>query len=541
MPLIERLEPRLMLTGITALSLTDADLTEGMEQTLTATADMAGLDRWEVRWGVGQTREYDLTSSNVTTAADSVTVTDSFAYGDNGTYGVTATAIYQGEKESLRHKGKVYHGELGGGTVGYLMYSESSFAKRKVDGLGSAAWIMRKGADDHLTMVKYYRGWMYYTGSEWRFFTPESGDLLLARFNYYDGEVIDYRDHTAIEADNMELGYADGSLSYTTRAGKHFTTFKFANSRFTRNGATSTVNERVDILNAIPVIDTAATTMAAAPEGETVYLDLNFTDAGIEDRHTVTVDWGDLFGDANVPAWTQISRDTVTGLWLDTNVGSLELAHRYSGAGTYDITITVTDDDGGASASYMIEGFVVSAASVSPASAVTATLNDTSLIVRGTTGNDQIVVANGFDTTRVYDADELIGSFSLVEDVTIYGFEGDDVVVAVRVGGAVIYGGDGDDTLLQIAATGAWEMHGGAGDDVLIEDALSYAGPTLIRGDAGLDRFFVSDTSLVNDPSIQEVAEEQLFKATKIVNVLSHAREGDDGWTSGFDRAMKAA
>jgi hypothetical protein len=540
-PLIEQLEPRLMLTGITALSVTEADLTEGVEQTLTATAEMVGFDRWEVRWGVGETREYDLNSGNVTSAVDSVTVTDTFAYGDNGTYGITATAIYQGDTESLRPKGKVYHGEFGNGTVGYLMYSETSFADRKIHGPGSAAWIKRKNADPHLTMVKYYRGWMYYTGSEWRFFTPESGDLLLARFNHYDGEVVDYLDQTAIEADNMELGYADGSLSYTTHALKQFTTFKFADNRFARNGATFTVNERVDILNVVPAIDRIATTVTVAPEGNTVYLDLNFTDAGIEDRHTVSVDWGDALGDSGVPAWTQISQDSMTDLWLDTNVGSLELAHRYSAAGAYDIEVTVTDDDSGASTSYTIEDVVVFASTVSPASSVTGALNGSALTVLGTNGNDDILLSRMGTVTTLYVNGTNVNSWSGVTEAVIYGFDGDDAIITASVMNPVVYGGDGDDTLAHYMSLGDWEMHGGAGDDVLMEDALSHAGSTAIRGDAGLDRFFVSDTSLVNDPSIQEVAEEQLFKTTRIVDALSYAREGDDGWTSGFNRAISAA
>ncbi|MCY7299209.1 MAG: hypothetical protein LH616_08365, partial [Ilumatobacteraceae bacterium] len=87
------------------------------------------------------------------------------------------------------------------------------------------------------------------------------------------------------------------------------------------------------VTNAAPTIASVTVPGSAAP-GTAVSLATAFADAGRLDTHSIAIDWGD-----STPL-TQRSSITAGG-------GTVNATHTYAGSGTFAVTVTVTDDDGG--------------------------------------------------------------------------------------------------------------------------------------------------------------------------------------------------
>jgi hypothetical protein len=95
---------------------------------------------------------------------------------------------------------------------------------------------------------------------------------------------------------------------------------------------TDTAN--IDVDNAAPSVGAVTLPTSPTPVGASVLTSTTFVDAGSNDTHTATINWGDSTSSAG----------TVT----ETNgVGSVTGSHAYTSSGTFTVTITVHDDDDG--------------------------------------------------------------------------------------------------------------------------------------------------------------------------------------------------
>ncbi|HEV3082404.1 MAG TPA: PKD domain-containing protein, partial [Gemmataceae bacterium] len=183
--------------------------------------------------------------------------------------------------------------------------------------------------------------------------------------------------------------YLDGPHTYTVSV-----------SAVDRDGSYNTNNLTLSVNNVAPAVTANNLTGQTA---QTLTFSGGFTDPGILDTHTATVNWGD--GSAN-------STGTVTE---SAGNGTVSTSHSYSAAGTYTVTLTVMDKDGGAT----------SATSTATITAIppTLTISGPSSITEGATytlnlsasggtptswtiawgdGNPQTVSGNPSSVTHVY-------------------------------------------------------------------------------------------------------------------------------------------
>lgn len=219
------------------------------------------------------------------------------------------------------------------------------------------------------------------------------------------------------------------------------------------DGATASASFSLVVNNVAPVI---VSLTAGQPSSDgNVSIAGAFQDAGVLDTHTVTVAWGD--GSPMETLSVDQAADTVAG------------SHHYAQGGEFTITVTVTDNDGGAA---LQSTTVVTSG---------ASLVNGRLFVFGTNEADQVEIdlvqmqdglgamrntlqvqmrLDGVDSVAFFDAAE-------VGQIVVIASGGDDRVrIDRRVHiDAFLFGGAGDDDLR--GGNGANLLDGGAGDDIL--------------------------------------------------------------------------
>ena len=147
---------------------------------------------------------------------------------------------------------------------------------------------------------------------------------------------VDWGDGSPLGAVSVTEAGGNGSLA-TSHAYAQDGTYTVTITVTDDDGGSGQATLQVTVRNVAPVVD--AGTDQGAIVGQTVSLPpATFTDAGTDDTHTATVDWGDGTPAAAAPVSEAGGAGSATG------------SHAYAASGLYTVTVTVTDD-GGASGS----------------------------------------------------------------------------------------------------------------------------------------------------------------------------------------------
>jgi hypothetical protein len=238
-----------------------------------------------------------------------------------------------------------------------------------------------------------------------------------------------------------------------------------------------------------PQITSAVLSGPALPKpGDLLTLTVSFTDAGILDTHTAYVDWGD---GATMP----VNVNEVNGS------GSFVAKHAYASGGIFDVTYTLTDDDGDSATgakSLVVSGIGIHQVDGKTALQVVGTAASDTISITPARNNrlnvfasflfpfNRTVPAAGIDFIQVLGlgGHDFISLSSLFGGVNLPAIvdagAGNDTIVGGN-GGNVLMGGAGSDLLyggnlrdILIGGLGADSLFGGGGDDILIGGYTSY-------------------------------------------------------------------
>lgn len=224
----------------------------------------------------------------------------------------------------------------------------------------------------------------------------------------------------------------------------------------------SPVTETITVTNVDPSGTITATSTGV--RGRETTFAATISDAGSADAEAVVVDWGDGSDDEVIATNASASRN---------------FSHIYASVGTFPVTMTISDDDGGTET-------VTTTVTIKAAAVQTDPMDSskTALIVGGTSDSDSIKFSmTSAGRVKVLFNGESLGTFAPTGHIIAYGEGGTNnmIVDAAVTVPAVFYGGSGKDI-----------MQGGSGNDILIgrkgnDVLLGNAGRDLIVAGVGID------------------------------------------------------
>lgn len=286
---------------------------------------------------------------------------------------------------------------------------------------------------------------------------------------------------TTVEAANLPANrtlrhvYADGSAAGTPRT----ISVDVVDEDGTHAGAGTKL---VTVTNRTPTVAIAGVTSGV--RGQLRNLTLTATDPSPADQtagFTYRINWGDN-----------------TGIQVVTGSSPLGVSHVYAAVGTFTVSVTATDKDGG-----------VSTASTTTMPIRAVELQAGTLAIGGTTGNDtiQFQPTDTLGNVRVTINGTLQGTFRPTVGIAVFAQAGNDSVQVVAGTGRIsvpitVDAGDGNDSVNVALALGSATLRGGAGDDVLIGGTNSDGGAgsdsyQITYAGTGSRGFGVNDTGLV--------------------------------------------
>jgi hypothetical protein len=204
--------------------------------------------------------------------------------------------------------------------------------------------------------------------------------------------------------------------------------------------------------------------------------------------------------------------------------GTFAFDHAYAASGTYAVTVTVSDDDGGSTRMTR----TISVTAVDASQADPDDPSRTMLVVGGTTGADLIQLTSTLTGVAVTINGAPEGIFSPTGRIIVFGQDGNDTVEvgALIALPAEIHGGGGDDRLsggggatnLLLGGAGNDTLSGGGGRDVMIGGA----GADTLNGMGGEDILIGGTTAYdANSAALRAIVREWSSGASYAQRVAS--------------------
>lgn len=161
------------------------------------------------------------------------------------------------------------------------------------------------------------------------------GDQASATGTFGDPDAVELGDTVTLIASRPGLVLVGGSWSWSELVPNDPGSGSVVITATDARGGAALLELPVTVQNAVPVVTSVEQPLDPIQLGDAATVTAHFTDAGVLDTHTCSVNWDD--GQPAMPGEVAEAGGS----------GSCTATYPYIGAGVYAATVTVTDDDGG--------------------------------------------------------------------------------------------------------------------------------------------------------------------------------------------------